>query len=48
MFHFRPKMLHVTFLGEDETFLQTELTVCLILFSKSFFTFFTCDNQIYT
>lgn len=48
MFHSRLKMLHVTFLGENETFLQTELTVSLILFSESLLTFFTCSNQIYT
>ena len=48
MFHLLIKMKHVTFLSEDETFLFKEQTIVALNFiSKSFFTFFTCGNQVY-
>lgn len=49
MFHPRLKMIHVTFLIEDETFLLKERNFVLLFFIlKSLLTFLTCNYQIYT
>lgn len=49
MFHPRLKMIHVTFLIEDETFLLKERNFVLLFFIlESLLTFLTCNDQIYT
>lgn len=49
MFHPRLKMIHVTFLIEDETFLLKERSFVLLFFIlESLLTFLTCNYQIYT
>lgn len=48
MFHPRLKMIHATFLIEDETFLLKERNFVLLFFLESLLTFLTCSYQIYT
>ena len=49
MFHPRLKMIHATFLIEDETFLLKERNFVLLFFIlESLLTFLTCSYQIYT
>lgn len=49
MFRFLTKMKHATFLSKNETFsFKGQTIVALNFISKSFFTFFTCSNQVYS